>query len=217
MSSSELTLQIDYTKEKFNLVYTLHSLSTFATLAGGLDRDIIAPIVPNWSQQVDQVLVASDALAQVQARLDKSLDLRVHFYFPQSEELISLLAKAYKTSEAEVKTYTTPNKVLLGYGNINIWREGEKVYLIILPDLANLSQAIMNSSTVRSYLVDFCHSTGAVKACWEDDCDEAIIQQIWPNIAKESSDRTILLEPRLLQEVGVLSSGRSTGEDYSDW
>ncbi|NEP58768.1 MAG: hypothetical protein F6K31_17405 [Symploca sp. SIO2G7] len=193
MSSSELTLQIDYTTGKFNLVHTLRSLSIFAALAGGLDRDIIAPIVPSWSQQAGTIVAASDALAQVQARLDKSLDLRVRFYFPNSEELISLLARAYKISEDEAKTYASSNKVSLGYGTINIWREAKKVNLAILPDLANLSQALMNSSTVRSSLVDFCHSTGAVKACWEDDCDEVIIQQIWPNIAKESSDRTVLL------------------------
>ena len=205
MPSSESTLQIDYTEEKFNLVHTLCSLSNFAALAGGLDGDIIAPIVPNWSQQVEQIVAASDALAQVQARLDKSLDLRVHFYFPQSEELISLLAKAYKTSEDQAKTYTTPNKVPLGYGTINIWREGEKIQLLILPDLANLSQTIMNSSTVRSYLVDFCHSTEAVKAWWEDDGDGAIIQQIWPDIAKESSDQlagAVGNRTALLSEVG---------------
>jgi hypothetical protein len=179
MSQCELTFEVSYELEKFSPVDTLRVLSSFTDLVGGLNVDIVAPVIDNWNNHTDTYEQSKDSIVKIQERLLQSeLELRVLFHFPQNQELVSALAKAYGKSTTEVKTYSRDNDVLLGYATVYISLDEKTAVVRVYPDVAELGQIIMKSSAIRSQLVNFCQETGAIEAHWENLTEETVIP-IW--------------------------------------
>ncbi|RUS96251.1 hypothetical protein DSM106972_087930 [Dulcicalothrix desertica PCC 7102] len=179
MSDAKIFLEICYAKEKFNPIYTLHSLSYFTELIGGLNVDTVAQEIPHWSN--NNLSLKKEKIITIQEKLlQGELKFRVLFYFPESQELINALSQTYGKSVQEVKTYSCEGNVLLGYGTIYISLEEKFAKLRIFPDIDVLANMIMRTSLICSYLEKLCQETNALSAHWEDFDDE-ILMTIWSN------------------------------------
>lgn len=76
MSDAEIFLEICYEKEKFNPIYTLHSLSSFTELVGGLSVDTVAQEIPHWSN--NNLFLKKERIITIQEKLlQGELEFRV--------------------------------------------------------------------------------------------------------------------------------------------
>lgn len=181
MSDAEIFLEICYEKEKFNPIHTLHSLSSFTELVGGLNADTVAQEIPHWSIHKNVSFKRENIITTIQERLlQGELEFRVLFYFPENQELISALAQAYGKSVQEVKTYSREGNVLLGYGTIYISLDEKTATLRIFPDVDVLANMIMTTEVICSYFEKFYQVTNALSAHWENFDDEVLLT-IWSN------------------------------------
>lgn len=93
MSDAEIFLEICYEKEKFNPIYTLHSLSSFTELVGGLNADAVAQEIPHWLVNNNESFKKETIITIQERLLQAELEFRVLFYFPENQELINGLAQ----------------------------------------------------------------------------------------------------------------------------
>lgn len=180
MGDSEIFLEICYEKAKFNPINTLHALSSFTELVDGLNTDIVAKEIPNWSNR-ENISLERASIMTIQERLAQGdLEFRVLFYFPENQELINALAEGYGKSYQEAKTYSRKSNVLLGYGTICISLDETTAIVRIYPDIDILANIIMKTLVIRSCLSEFCQFTKALSARWENFDDEVLLT-IWSN------------------------------------